>query len=321
MTNLGGDHVGFRLRKWKAHMAAWLAALLVLTGVTVFPASSKADSGLLFEQGTLFTAREDNIRGFRIPGIVVTKAGSVLAFTEGRISSMNDHAASHIVMKRSVDNGQSWGPIEIVVESTESKSWSNPVPVVEQESGIIYLFYTLNIGNNSSQVFYISSQNDGVTWSAPMEITSLFDEDPLERSFHLTGPGHGIQLSSGRLLVVVWHRHATTKSEEERDYGASTIYSDDGGQTWEMGGYLEVDSETDTATDESRILELEDGTVVMNSRSSLETRRMIATSDDGGETWTKPVADTTIDEYTRVDSGFIRHEGANALLLSHPDSS
>src|SRR5690606_23183860 len=117
-------------------------------------------------------------------------------------------------------------------------------------------------------------------------------------------------------LTVVWHRHAL--SSADRQYGASTIYSDDGGQTWQMGGYLPVGD--GIATDESRILQLEDGTVVMNSRTNVEERRWIATSDDEGETWTTPERDTTIASYDKVDSGFIRHEGANALLLSHPNA-
>ncbi len=127
-------------------------------------------------------------------GLTVTDKGSILAFAEARIDKSSDDGAHHLVLKRSTDKGRSFSPSAIVVESKEGQSWTNPTVVQDRETNEIFLFYALNHNNVSTQVFFKSSTDDGLSWSDAREITSLFVENAHGWTFHLPGPGHGIQL-------------------------------------------------------------------------------------------------------------------------------
>src|SRR5690606_2145358 len=94
----------------------------------------------------------------------------------------------------------------IIVESKNGQSWANPTVVQDRKTNEIFLFYALNHKNTHTEVFYKTSNDDGITWSAPKEITSLFVDNRHGWTFHLPGPGHGIQLKHKRLVVPVWHR-------------------------------------------------------------------------------------------------------------------
>lgn len=246
----------------------------------VLPAKSYADTPYFYAT-EVFDPDSTGYR-YRIPGLAVTNAGTILAFAEERLQP-GDADPHNIVLRRSTDQGQSWGPLQVIEASTNNESWTNPVPVVDRDTGDIFLFYAKNSGNNSSQVFFRKSSDDGLTWSAPTEITSLFAGDPESRPFHLPGPGHGIQLENGRLLVQVWHRHGISLPVEQREYGVSVIYSDDHGATRQAGGYVPVDA--NYPINESRIVELANGDVIVNGRyaSSGTHKRIVAISDDGGE--------------------------------------
>src|SRR5690606_9827488 len=140
-----------------------------------------------------------------------------------------DDGAHHIVLRRSMDKGETWLPTQVVIKSLDGESYANPTPVLERQSGTIFLFYAQNFENNYTKVMCVSSSDHGESWSEPVSVTDLFSADPLKRPFHLPGPGHGIQLKNGRMLLQVWHRFPVKLSLKERKYGVSVIYSDDKG--------------------------------------------------------------------------------------------
>ena len=194
--------------------------------------------------------------------------------------------------------------------------FANPTPVVDYETGKIFIFYSENFSNASSKLYYRTSTDDGVTWSAPTEVTSLFDSDPYERAFHLPGPGHGLQIESGeyegRLVVEVWHRHTVSMASANRQYGLSVIYSDDGGATWRNSEYIDIGYHMN----EGRVAQLAGGTLVINSRSTDNTRKQTY-STDGGATWSEPTTWTSIGGYGNCDSGFTSQvEGDSTQLVT-----
>ena len=173
-------------------------------------------------------------------------------------------------------NGEYWSEHrdEIDVRDVPDKMevWMNTAPIIDAENGTLFFFYALNEGSVAGQnlqrytrVFYKYSNDDGLTWSLRKEVTHLLNTkqngtpnkdkdagwitdkngfrcDFLGRAFHLPGPGHGIQLSDGRLLIPVWSRTALADLDakslnpvSERAYGIRTIYSDDHGATWKSG--------------------------------------------------------------------------------------
>lgn len=219
---------------------------------------SRLSVGLLFRESQVWVANEGGLRAHHVFGLCRSEKGPVLAFCEGRIKP-DDLDPHHVLLKRSTDR--------------------------------IFLFYALNIDNQRSYIFYRTSDDDGVTWSDRTEVTRLFDGDPLERPFHLPGPGHPVQLHSGRLVVPIWHRLAISRDYksppwEKRFYATSVMTSDDGGKTWRVGEF----TPTEYHCNESRVVELSDGQLLLNGRSvgflqEGEKRRVQARTRDAGATW------------------------------------
>jgi sialidase-1 len=224
---------------------------------------------------------------FRIPAIVRTKKGTLLAFAEGRKNSCSDNGDINLVVKRSLNNGITWDTT-ITVWNDGKNTCGNPVPVVDAQTGNIILLMSWNYGpddigdinagtgKDTRRVFVTTSADDGITWATPTEITSSVKKAGW--GWYATGPCHGLQVSkgqyAGRIVVPCDYIEVNTKK------GSSHVfYSDDRGLTWKPGGVPATDK-----TNESSVCELSDGRLMLNMRSSTGFRQ-VATSSDGGSTW------------------------------------
>lgn len=244
----------------------------------------------------VFTNGNDGYKCFRIPAIVATPDGALLAFAEGRRNGCNDFGNIQIVMRISRNQGKTWGPLEIIARNSDLQT-GNPVPVVDTmdnryPKGRVLLVY--NTGNASEtavregkgtrRVWYVASTDDGETWSAPVEITSSV-KLPTWRSY-ATGPGHGLLLHNGshtgRIVIAANHSEAGAHSASETM--AHAFFSDDHGSTWHLGDTLDV-----PGSNESTAAEADDGAVVMNSRdqSGSSHARIIAISNNGAAGWNR----------------------------------
>lgn len=236
------------------------------------------------EQIDLWQAGEGGLETYYVYGIVEARR-YLHVFAEGRIER-HDRSPHHIVHRRSKDLGRTWESTRIVAESIQGECFANPVPVVT-DGGDLILLYGLNIENDSSQIFVRRSTDDGQSWSEPEDITQLFSGDPFERTMQLPGPGHGTRLSSGRLLIPVWRRREMSYEAEHRRYGISSLASDDDGNSFTKLSDIEPGPEM---INESRIVELRDGSLLLNARSGafVGSSRYQCRSSDGGSSWTKP---------------------------------
>lgn len=281
---------------------AALYAALPVAGIA--GTAARASAAPLFSESTLWVENEDGYALYHVFGLTRANDGTVLVFAEARIEP--DDAGRHdLVLKRSEDNGATWKATQRIQASTGRQSWAQPAPVVDVTTGKIFFFYALNEGNRSSRVFYKSSSDNGVSWSSRQEVTSLFDDDPYGWTLHMPGPGHGIQLANGRLLLQIWHRKSISFPVEERNYGISVIYSDDGGQSWRAGGVVPVTSAQ--PINESRLVQLENGDVLLNARLAVKSQeRAISRSRDGGASWSEPVTETNLPPFYATDSGLAR---------------
>jgi sialidase-1 len=243
----------------------------------------------------VFTAGSDGYHTFRIPALVVTKQGTLLAICEGRKTGRGDHGDLDLVLKRSTDGGKTWGPLEMIHEEggTAKVTIGNPCPVVDQTTGMIWLPFN----RDNDRVLITSSSDDGKTWTKPQDITASTKAG--DWTWYATGPGNGIQLThgphKGRLVIPCDHRVGGAKPEDKGNWDKAgrshVIYSDDRGQTWKLGGA------TDYSMNECAVVELTDGTLMLNSRSYRgKACRGVSLSKDGGVTWGQTIDDPTLVE-------------------------
>ncbi len=249
----------------------------------------------------LFKSGSEGYKCFRIPAIVTTTEGTLLAFAEGRKKGCSDTGDIDLVMKTSKNNGLTWSELKVIWDDGENVC-GNPAPVVDETTGAIHLISTWNLGKDhereiidgksedSRRVFVLRSGDQGKSWSSPEEITSAVKEE--DWTWYATGPCHGIQLKNGplkgRLLIPCDHIEADTKK-----YYSHSIYSDDHGESWKLGGTTPQDQ-----VNECTVAELLGGKVILNMRNYDRTQksRKISISEDGGDSWSDIQADQTLVE-------------------------
>jgi len=304
-----------------------LAAALILTLAS--PASA-ADPDKI----DLFHADAGGYKLYRIPGVVVTKAGTVLAYCEAR-KTASDWATIDIVLRRSTDHGKTWdearkiadvpGPKERSPVALAKKlgakddvTYNNPVMIADAGGAVHFLFCL-----EYMRCFYARSDDDGKTWSKPTEITaSAFDpfKKHIDWKAVATGPGHGIQLKGGRLVVPVWLSLGTGGSGHG-DSVSATIYSDDGGKTWKPGEVAIPNTKDWASPNECSVAELSDGSVMLNARSpSKANRRLVTISKDGATKWSEPKFDDALPEPVCMGSLLSVPGAKPVLLFSNPDN-
>jgi sialidase-1 len=240
--------------------------------------ASAAKPGLT--QSTLWTAGKDGYHTYRIPSLLVTPKGTVLAFCEGRKTGRGDHGDVDLIMKRSADGGRAWSDHQIVHEEGGDAlvTIGNPCPLVDRKTGTIWLPFT----RDNKAVFITSSTDDGKSWSRPVNISpSVMGPD---WDWVATGPGIGIQLDhgphAGRLVVPCDHKRMLSSKSPE--WNSHMMNSDDNGKTWKISQPIQAGG------NECQVVERSNGTLVVNTRmqGNFEGFRGIASSADGGETWT-----------------------------------
>lgn len=228
---------------------------------------------------------ESDISLYHVFGLTATRTGTVLAFCEARNEQGADDGCHALYMKRSTDNGRTFGENTVFRTISDGLCYGNPTPVADLETGRVFLFYSINTGNCRTRIFVCFSDDDGITWSDTAELTAVFDCFDPKLPFHLPGPGHGIQLRTGpykgRLILPCWHRATGADAPAaQRGYCASVIYSDDHGRTWHSG----IPFGQDAYLNEARVAELPDGentAVILQARNVLDSRRWQAFSTDG----------------------------------------
>jgi sialidase-1 len=261
--------------------------------------AAAADDGVF--RTDVYTRGADGYHTFRIPAVLQSRRGTLLAFCEGRKTSGRDHGDVDLVVRRSSDGGRIWSPLQIVYEEggDEEITIGNPVPVEDRTTGVLWLAFC----RNNKRVFVTRSDDDGLTWDKPVEITEHVAEP--EWYWIATGPGHGIQLQSGRLVIPT---DAAAGGKAKAKYSFA-IFSDDQGRTWQSGAVVGDEM------NECQIAERADGSLLLSMRNYLgQGKRAFATSSDGGTSWTEPTLRDDV-PCPVCEAGLLRVPGPEGRLL------
>ncbi|MDR0352613.1 MAG: exo-alpha-sialidase [Opitutaceae bacterium] len=252
-------------------------------GFVLSASSAAAADAPVFWGRDLFIGGRGAYHTYRIPAMAVTARGTILAFCEGRRDSASDNGAIDTLLRRSTDGGRTWGPVLRVHGVDEGRiTIGNPVPIVDRQTGEVHLL----LCEDGKKLFYIKSADDGLSFTAPREITDVVNEQCRRIGFKwvhmLTGPGHGLQMRSGRLVVPLKPAGAPQDGVKRR---TGVIYSDDHGRTWKPGGIV---PHTIGELSESTVIERTDGKLMLNMRWHDGYFRATSLSGDGGLTWSEP---------------------------------
>lgn len=299
-------------------MKKYTTIILVILFACTVNAQDKAPQiakGLKEYQDLFNKSMNDSVSCYRIPAIVTAPNGDLIAAIDERVPSCGDLKWSNdinIVIRRSSDRGKTWSDIEAIVDFPLGKSASDPSMIVDEITKEIFLFYNYMNLDTEKDIYYlhvIKSQDNGKTWSASEDITAQITKPEWHNDFKFITSGRGIQTKSGKLLHCMVNLNS----------GMHLFGSDDHGQTWYF-----IDSPISPA-DESKVIELADGTWMVNARANDKKGvRYVHRSSDEGKTWTTtaepqlidPGCNASIIRYTSIEEGYKK----NRLLFSNAKS-
>jgi sialidase-1 len=308
-------------------MINYFFTLIVISALVISSAPMKDKKSM--NQTDLYISGSEGYHTYRIPALLLSKKGTLLAFCEGRKTGRSDTGDIDMLVRRSEDGGKSWDKQQVIWDDAANVC-GNPCPVLDEETGTIWLLMTWNLGTDreseiiaqtsegTRRVFVTSSRDDGLTWETPKEITATVKKP--EWTWYATGPCTGIQIQEGeykgRLIIPCDHIEAETNK-----YYSHVIYSDDHGLSWKLGGTTPFDQ-----VNECQAVELVDSRIMLNMRNYDRSKntRVVSISNDGGLTWgplnrdpalIEPICQGSIIRYTQA-----AHQDKNRILFSNPAS-
>ena len=237
--------------------------------------------------------KEKNIACYRIPALVTSRDGDLIAVCDQRVptcADLNGNRDINIVMRTSPDNGENWSEIRTIVDYPEGRSASDPSLITDLVTGTLFLFFNYMDHDQEKGVYYLrvtKSTDNGKTWSTPEDITDQITKPDWHGDFKFITSGRGMQTQSGKLV------HTLVNLQK----GLHLFRSEDHGRSWSL---LEVPL---IPGDESKIIELADGTWMVNSRVNGAGHRYVHLSADEGKTWV-----------THAEAG-LADPGCNASLI------
>lgn len=282
-------------------------------------------------------AGDDGVAAYRIPGLVTSNKGTLLGVYDIRYNNSADlQERVDIGLSRSTDGGQTWEPMRVAMTFGEEgglpsaqNGVGDPAILVDKKTGTISIVaaWTHGMGNgrawfnsqdgmdknHTAQLVLAKSDDDGKTWSNPINITSQV-KDPSWK-FLLQGPGSGITMQDGTLVF------ATQFIDSTRVPNAGIMYSKDHGKTWKMHNYAR------TNTTEAQVAEVEPGVLMLNMRDNRGGSRAVSVTKDLGKTWTEHPSNRSVLQESVCMASLIKVEAKDnvlnkgILLFSNPNTT
>eukprot|EP00056_Hartaetosiga_gracilis_P008024 m.115129 g.115129 ORF g.115129 m.115129 type:complete len:377 (+) comp12835_c0_seq2:2432-3562(+) len=290
------------------HVVEVVASTTPASHVPVTHQRTKKMDGVVGSKVDVFVAGEEGYYCIKIPDLVTTAKGSLLAFGEARVQNCSDYAETHLVMKSSQNNGRTWSPLR-VVHRQSGRVIGNAAPVVLNTSRIL-----LPHCRNNLDVFIMHSDDDGETWSTPRIVPDVIVNGS---KWIGLGPPSAIQLRSGRIVIPGYYDNIGPHWDDGQLTHLYTIISDDLGDSWRIGAVL-GNGHGDEFANENQVVELLNGTLLYNART-IGVKRYIVYSHDEGETYSD--GEMSTDLYQPIDGcegSTIRAPSNNTLYFTVP---
>ena len=260
--------------------------------------------------------------GYRIPSLVTSQKGTLLAFAERRVG-LGDHAQNDIVLRRSFDNGETWDSIQVIADHGKN-SLNDPLAVVLNSGRILLIFqeYPYGIhsrsngwiqiadegydGPRNTHSWLVYSDDDGATWSRPREITHMIRPHDM---ISVGSPGIGIQLKKGKYRgrIIVPLYLVEKINDNIRGWTNGVAWSDDGGVSWKISNDIHREGMKGYGN-EAQVAELSDGSILLVARNQGGEYRQVSVSRDGGRTWSNMRLDTGLPGIA-CQGSLLRYEG------------
>ncbi|MFZ1290402.1 MAG: sialidase family protein [Melioribacteraceae bacterium] len=283
---------------------------LLITFTKIYSQDSNSNCGEIEFINLFGNKSKADVACYRIPALATANNGDLIAAIDERVESCDDLKSNkdiNIVIRRSKDNGLMWTEIETIVDYAFGQSASDPSFIVDKITGEIFLFFNYMDLENEKDIYYlkyVSSNDNGNTWSSPKDITSQISKSEWHKDFKFITSGNGIQTNSGKLLHTLVNLNS----------GLFIFGSDDHGKTWYV-----IDNPINPA-DESKIIELENGSWMVNSRVNKSGKRFIHISKDEGKTWKSFADSSLIDPGCNASLIKYNYEDKNILIFSNAKS-
>jgi sialidase-1 len=287
--------------------------LLTVLLIIPLPISALSWGQTQLMQRDLFHQGENGVNTYRIPALIETAKGTLIAIGDARHDSARD-LPGHIslVMRRSSNRGEDWEPTRTIQEVKEGGVGDASL-LQDRSNGRVWCFFSYGppgisfwnavpgsaTGPTTLQVRAMHSDDDGANWSMPVDLTAQLKK-PIWQALFATS-GTDIQTSTGRFLVPLVVR------DEKGVIHSLNAYSDDHGETWKTGELI------GTGTDESHNVELKNGVILQNMRNGKS--RAIAFSHDGGATFDSVTHDAALIDPS-CNAGITRYRlGSTDVLI------
>ncbi|MFO0799754.1 MAG: sialidase family protein [Gemmataceae bacterium] len=305
------------------------SALLVAALAAASPAGPDAAPADGVVRTVVRTRGADGVHTYRIPGLAVTNAGTLVAVFDARHAGAGDLPADiDVGVMRSTDGGRTWGRMAFCLDFDKAEKDArgngvgDPAVVVDRKTGDVIVAGLWSKGNRgwngsgpglspeeTGQLVLTRSKDDGKTWSPPVNVTAkVAGRDPAWRLF-FQGPGAGVQTRDGKLVFAAQYREAKGTPR------ACLLHSGDGGATWAVSPPA---APAGPPTSEAQVAEAADGSLLLTMRDeSRSGKRLWARFNPKSGEWGRPwseLADPT------CQASIVAHP-SGALVFTNPASA
>lgn len=283
---------------------------------------------------------DDGVHTFRIPGLATTNRGTLIGVYDVRRRGGRDLPGDiDVGMSRSTDGGRTWEPMKTIIDMGDNPQFrydgvGDPAILVDKQTGTIWVAGIWSHGDRgwhgsqpglkpeqTGQFILVKSDDDGVTWSNPINITEQVKNPAW--SFLLQGPGKGISLSDGTIVFPAQYQDPPNSNDRRANRlpHSTFIYSRDHGVTWHVATGAFDD------TTEAQIIETVDGELMINCRYNRQSKRIVMTTRDMGKSWQEhPTSRKTLNEPGACMASLINVDrelglpNPSRLLFSNPNN-